>query len=413
MKVLHFLGIGRVPKRPMIDATGGTERVALEIARIQANRGHRVTIASMASSPWQGHWDGIRLIHLQPFSWAKFRFRGRGRDLRAHLRLSAFVHTGMFDVIHLHEYFSTRLFPHKASVMQFHNNPLDGSADTDLIERAPDYWRAVGRGRAQIAVSGFVAERLRLVHRHAGIEVTPANIVVNPSGVDTMSASAQECRRARAQVRADLGVHEDDVVFMFAGAVRREKGIIQLAQAFARLSAAHPRAHLVIAGGAKLWLNDSGDVDDTELQARSILDDSIRRRRVSMLGIVSPAKLTSYYAAADVFVLPSICQETFGLVVLEAFAAGLPVVATRSGGLPELVQDRANGLLADPGDVDGLHDAMRDLLIDPDMRAELGRAAREFAANCSWERTVDRLEQIYAGAGSRSKLRTDRSGHLA
>jgi hypothetical protein len=53
MKVLHFLGIGRLPARPMVDATGGTERVALEIARIQVRRGHDVTIASLDAEAWQ------------------------------------------------------------------------------------------------------------------------------------------------------------------------------------------------------------------------------------------------------------------------------------------------------------------------------------------------------------------------
>jgi hypothetical protein len=65
VRVLHFLGIGGVPKRPMIDATGGTERVALEIGRVQARRGHEVTIASMAPMEWQGRWDGVRLLHLK------------------------------------------------------------------------------------------------------------------------------------------------------------------------------------------------------------------------------------------------------------------------------------------------------------------------------------------------------------
>ena len=54
MKILHFLGIGRLPKRPMVDATGGTERSALEIARIQTRRGHDVTVASKADDDWQG-----------------------------------------------------------------------------------------------------------------------------------------------------------------------------------------------------------------------------------------------------------------------------------------------------------------------------------------------------------------------
>ena len=98
MKVLHFLGIGRLPKRPMIDATGGTERSALEIARIQTRRGFDVTVASMADENWQGSWQGVRLLHLKPYSWARFRFFGRVRDLRSHLPLALLIRTGRFDL---------------------------------------------------------------------------------------------------------------------------------------------------------------------------------------------------------------------------------------------------------------------------------------------------------------------------
>jgi glycosyltransferase involved in cell wall biosynthesis len=93
-------------------------------------------------------------------------------------------------------------------------------------------------------------------------------------------------------------------------------------------------------------------------------------------------------------------QETFGLVILEAFAAGIPVIGARSGGIPELVKDDHTGLLVDQGDVDGLSQAMRRLLLDPELRKRLGAAARQTAVNMPWENTVDRLERIYEGAAA-------------
>ena len=86
MKILHFLGIGRLPKRPMVDATGGTERTALEIARIQVRRGHDVTVASKADDDWEGSWQGVRLLHLKPYSWA--RFCSLGKIKGSHLPLA-------------------------------------------------------------------------------------------------------------------------------------------------------------------------------------------------------------------------------------------------------------------------------------------------------------------------------------
>src|SRR3984885_3402631 len=113
MKVLHFLGIGRVPTRPMVDATGGTERVALEIAKIQASRGYDVTIASMTDESWQGTWEQVRLLHLTPYSLA-------GRRFGRHFRLASLIRSGHFDLIHFHEYVRTSFIMRQPNVMQFH-----------------------------------------------------------------------------------------------------------------------------------------------------------------------------------------------------------------------------------------------------------------------------------------------------
>ncbi len=182
---------------------------------------------------------------------------------------------------------------------------------------------------------------------------------------------------------------------MFAGALRSEKGVVQLAHAFSKLAAGHDNAYLAIAGGQGLWGHGDGDTADQQVHA--ILAQAMTQRRAFLPGIVSPATMPSYYAAADVFVLPSICQEAFGLVVLEAFAAGIPVIGARSGGVPELVEDGRTGLLVDQGDVDGLYRAMSRLLFDDELRGRLGTAARQMALNMPWENTVDRLEKIYQG----------------
>src|SRR5262249_49857262 len=146
-----------------------------------------------------------------------------------------------------------------------------------------------------------------------------------------------------------------------------------------------------------LWVDGHPPGEIAEQRVHTILAEAVMQRRVSMLGMVSPAILPSYYAAADVFVLPSMFQETFGLVILEAFAAGTPVIGARSGGIPELIEDGRNGLIVNQGDVDGLRDAMHLLPADREIRERLGAAGRQTALDMSWENTVDRLERIYDG----------------
>ncbi len=176
----------------------------------------------------------------------------------------------------------------------------------------------------------------------------------------------------------------------------REKGVDCLARAFAKLSEENANACLAIAGGGKLWVErgwlGESEPEATEQQVLKILAPAIARDR---LGVVPPVEIDAYYAASDIFVLPSMFQETFGLVLLEAFAAGLPVIAFRSGGIPELVDDRKNGIVVAQGDEEALRQSMQELMLDRDLRDRLASAAASVPAKFPWENTVDRLDAIY------------------
>jgi spore coat protein SA len=397
LKILHVLGIGRLPKQPMVDATGGTERTALEVARIQARRGHDVTVASRADADWQGSWQHVRLRHLKPYSWAKFL--SFGKITGTHLPLAVLIRSGGFDLIHFHEYLNMRLFGRNPKVMHFHNNPLADRDAVGFAEEAPQYWARIGKSSAQIAVSEYVAERLRLAHKQAGSNALPANIVKVPGGVQSKVLVPQKREEERARIRHGLGLKDTDVLFFFAGAVRPEKGVDYLARCFARLSDENADACLAIAGGSKLWVEQGWRPADLpegiEQQVVNILAPTIARKRAFMLGVVPPIEIDAYYAASDVFVLPSMFQETFGLVLLEAFSAGLPVIAFRSGGIPELVEDRKNGIVVAQGDEEALYQSMRELMLDRDLRDRLAAAGASVPARFPWENTVDRLEVVY------------------
>ncbi len=136
-------------------------------------------------------------------------------------------------------------------------------------------------------------------------------------------------------------------------------------------------------------------MEATEQKVRDILAPAIARNRAFMLGIVPPLDLDAYYAASDVFVLPSMFQETFGLVLLEAFSAGLPVIAFRSGGIPELVENRENGILVAQGDEGALYESMRELVLDRELRARLGAAAESVPPRFTWDNAVNRIEAVY------------------
>jgi glycosyltransferase involved in cell wall biosynthesis len=117
---------------------------------------------------------------------------------------------------------------------------------------------------------------------------------------------------------------------------------------------------------------------------------------VTLLGAVPPQELGALYKKASIFVLPSVWYEGFPTVLLEAMSYGLPVVCSRIGGLPEIVEDGINGLLYEPGNADELADRIRTLWQNPALRQRLGEAGRkklnkEYDAN----RLLDRIFEIY------------------
>jgi glycosyltransferase involved in cell wall biosynthesis len=322
-----------------------------------------------------------------------------------HLPLAVLVRSGRFDVVHLHEYLSTRYFGDRPTVMHFHNDPLGHLDAAGFAQASAEYWARVGKSSAQIAVSEFVVSRLRLAHEYAGLQVANANIVRVPGGVGSKVLAPEKRRQERQRIREKLGLKETDVLFLFAGAIRPEKGVDYLARAFAKLSNESSNARLAIAGGTGLWVEEGWlcgkALDATEQQVLNTLAPAIAAKYAFVLGIVPPFEIDAYYAASDVFVLPSMFQETFGLVLLEAFSAGLPVIAFRSGGIPELVENRTNGIIVAQGDEQALYESMRELVRDPELRSRLGAAAETVPAKFTWENTVDRLEAAYCGVLNR------------
>ncbi len=157
------------------------------------------------------------------------------------------------------------------------------------------------------------------------------------------------------------------------------KRIGDLLEAASRLRDRLPDVQIRIVGGGPEYTRM------LRLSARLGLEDS-----VLFLGEVSRARLAEEYVNADCFCLPSV-QEGFGIVFLEAMAAGLPVVACRAAAVPEVVPDGAAGLLVEPRDPGRLAEALETLLMDSGRRKEYGEAGRRRAAEFEAPRVAERF----------------------
>ncbi len=159
-----------------------------------------------------------------------------------------------------------------------------------------------------------------------------------------------------------------------------------LLEAFSRIAGDHPDLSLLLVG------EDGGEA--------AALKEDIRRHdlqgRARWVGFVpDESLLSSACAEATALVLPSE-YEAFGLVLLEALAQGTPVVASRVGGIPEIVQDGRNGRLVPPSDVSALAAALRELLSDPRRARAMGEWGRTHTVpRFTWDRVADELAEVY------------------
>jgi glycosyltransferase involved in cell wall biosynthesis len=240
--------------------------------------------------------------------------------------------------------------------------------DRDAAERVAE--RAIGAAAVLVAVSSEVAGWL---DRFPG---AAAKTHVVPNGVDP-SRFRPSARRSRPAVPGGF-------VVGFVGSLKPWHGLENLAGGFARLHSRRPAARLLIVGGGPGRERLAGDLD-----ARGVL------AAVDWAGTVPAEDVPGLLCSMDVAVVPYPAGDGFyfsPLKLFEAMAAGLPVVASGTGQLAEVVRHDVTGLLCRPGDDAELAAALERLHDDPTLRMRLGRAARRRVLEAhTWDRTVERI----------------------
>jgi glycogen(starch) synthase len=204
------------------------------------------------------------------------------------------------------------------------------------------------------------------------------------NGIETHSWRIKPASVAAARYRYSPA---DAPLLLFFGRLEWEKGVQDLIAALPRIRARHPGTRLVVAGKGR--------------QADELLTAARRhrvRRAVDFVGHLSDRELRAALAAADAVVLPS-RYEPFGIVALEAAAAGAPLVASTAGGLGEVVVDGRTGVSFPPGDVAGLVDAVDAVLVDPvGARARAHAARARLVVDFDWGRIARATAEVYSSA---------------
>lgn len=362
---------------------GGAERLLVSQAAVRDRSAVEVAVAYLL--PWKDHLVaplaevGVRAVCLDG---------GREVDLRWARRLRRLLVERRPQVVHVHSPYVAvvtrlvlRTLPRRrrpALVVTEHNRWPRHDPVTRLANRL-----TLGLDDADLAVSDDV--RATMGPRHRG------RVEVVRHGVDLASVRAAE--GGRDEVRAALGLGPEDLVVVTVANLRREKGLDVLLEAAARVDAdpRGARVRFVVVG--------QGPLAD-ELAARH--ERLGLGERVVLAGYRPDA--VAVVAAADVFCLAS-RHEGLPVALMEALALGRPVVATRVGGIPELVDDGVEGLLVPPDDPRALADAVLRVADDEGLRERLADAAARAGAGVGIEPAQRRLEAIYRDLADQRRAR--------
>lgn len=192
----------------------------------------------------------------------------------------------------------------------------------------------------------------------------------------------------RCQIRSTLNIPDSAVVYLFLGRLNKDKGIQDLAKAFAEIADSTPSAHLLVVGP------DEGGMDE-------ILNSLLKSCSHQFHRVGFTNKPEDYMAMADIFCLPSY-REGFGSVVIEAASVGLPTVASNIYGLIDAVKDGETGILHPPSDIEEIKRALLVLTNNAEMREELSKKAMARAHDMfSMNSVVDAMRQYYVNLSLR------------
>lgn len=296
--------------------------------------------------------------------------------------------SGRFDVVHVHWPIPHGILGLAAKragglplVSTFHGVELTWTARRMPFLR-PFLRRLIRVSDAVTANSSHTERLIRAVYDRP-VERIPFGAALAPTPVPAGAASPAPPADSRSGGTSPFRL-------LFVGRLVERKGIVHLLDAVAKLQSTL-RLHLDVVGDGPLR-------HDLEGHARELgIGHAVR-----FAGFVSEAELATRFASADAFVLPAVEDskgdvEGLGVVLIEALAHGLPVIASASGGIVDVVQHERTGLLVPPGDVAALAEAIERMASDPALRDRLTRDGRRHAAAAfSWEAILDRLVALYA-----------------
>ncbi len=289
-------------------------------------------------------------------------------------RVKKILREEQFDVVHIHEpeipmlSIAVLRHSHAINVGTFHAYRESNSAYAYM---RPLFKRVFGRLDGRIFVSQAVQESIT--------RYFPGDYVVIPNGIDY-------ARFSSPTIQPIERFNDGRPNILFVGRMEKRKGFRHLIRAFPYIKSEIPDARLIVAGA----------YDDKDKAPFLRYARTHKLHGVHFVGRVSSEDLARYYRTATVFCAPSTGFESFGIVLLEAMAAGVPIIASDIAGYRSVLENGKGGLLVPPGDEQAIGSAITTLLRDPVRRAQMSECGRQKAAEFDWSIIARRVLDYYA-----------------
>jgi glycosyltransferase-like protein len=368
-----------------VKARGGVEH-ALAVAEALAQRGHDLCVVALAQPGERFFRDTpvqTRLIEHVP---AEGPFDARILAMVDAYRdgLRPLLCDGGFDVVHAQDCLSAN------AALDLRDEGAVGEV-VRTVHHVDDF---ISPSLIACQKRSILAPDLVLCVSHPWVQRladefgVQASLVRNGVDGDRFRTARDGAERASDRAALALG---DRLTVLTVGGIEPRKGSLTLLEGFARLRALVPgRAPLLLVVGGATLFDYRDEIERFAARARQLgVSEHVR-----VVGTVSPAELERHYRAADIFAFPS-TKEGFGLVALEALAAGLPVVASRLDVFETFLADGENALLSPAGDGEALGCALARLAREPDLRARLVAAGRRVVAAYGWDVAAAAHEDAY------------------
>lgn len=350
------------------DVPGGVQAHVADLAEALLGLGHAVSVLTPADDDAELPPYVLSAGRAVPVPYNGSVARLAFGPLSA-ARVRRWLRDGSFDVLHVHEPTAPSLSllacwaARGPLVATFHTaNPRSRA----LAAAQPALQTALEKIRGRIAVSP--AARRTIMERLGG------DAVLLPNGVAVDRFAGAEPLPGWPHPAGTVG---------FLGRIDEpRKGLPVLLEAFTILAASRPGVRLLVAG--------PGDTDEVQAALPAPL-----RRQVTLLGLVPAAVKPSFYRSANVYCAPNLGGESFGIVLLEAMAAGTPIIASDLDAFRRVLEDGRAGDLVPVGDPSALAGALRRLLDDADRRAALRAAGRDVVARYDWRAVAREVVRVY------------------